>query len=387
MEPTGHGNSVMPQPAGLYVHVPFCQQKCEYCDFYSITSFDLMQEYIAALEVEIRLRAPQFSDYQFSTIFLGGGTPSLLNEKQLETIWKNLHTHFSILPDGEFSIEANPGSVSYEKLYFLRQLGFNRISFGAQSFVPEELTFLGRIHSAEQIRESVHLAREAGFHNINLDLMTAFPGIRPQTFQYSLEQAAALEPEHISCYTLIFEPGTVFYKRMQRGELHPLSEEEEMQYYQQAEAFLRQQGYTQYEISNFSRGNGYRCQHNLIYWHHDPYLGLGPSAHSFAPPRRWGNVRSVIKYIQQLKKEAFPLDFEEILTMEQQMVEFIFLHLRLKEGIPLQAFQQRFGVSLLDQFKVPLQTLAEKEVIQITETAIQLTPKGWYVADEVAAYF
>ncbi len=377
----------MVQPAGLYIHIPFCQQKCEYCDFYSITTLELMDGFVEALLREIALRAPQFQEFRFTTVFFGGGTPSLLSETHWERIWKALHHHFTILPEGEFTLEANPGTVDREKLQFLRGLGLNRISFGAQSFNESELRFLRRIHDATAIRESVHAAREAGFTNVNLDLMTAFPGITPQSFQYSLEEAVALQPEHISCYTLIFEPGTVFYKRMERGELHPLSEEEEIRYYQQAESFLHQHGYHQYEISNFARGKAFRCQHNLIYWQYHPYLGLGPSAHSFVPPSRWGNVRSVIQYIRKLQADQFPLDFEETLTPDQQMLEFIFLHLRLKEGVPLRAFQERFGQPLTSVYQKQIDTLLHKKVIHLTEEALQLTPQGWYIADEVATYF
>ncbi len=377
----------MPQPAGLYIHVPFCEQKCGYCDFYSITTLELMDRYVEALLTEIRLRAPQFESMTFHTIFFGGGTPSLLSEKQLERIWEALHRHFRILETGEFTLEANPGTVTAAKLKMLKTLGINRISFGAQSFNEAELRFLGRIHDAATIRSSVALARQAGFTNINLDLMTAFPGITPASFQHSLEAAVALQPEHISCYTLIFEPGTVFYKRMEAGELHPLTEDEEVAYYQQAEQFLRAHGYEQYEISNFARGSHYRCQHNLIYWHHHPYLGLGPSAHSFLPPRRWGNVRSVLQYVQQLQHETLPVAFEETLTTEQLMAEFIFLHLRLKEGVPLNTFQQRFGEALPRRYASTIERLQQEGMVTIRDGHLQLTPRGWYVADAVASYF
>ncbi len=377
----------MAQPAGLYIHVPFCEQKCGYCDFYSITTLDLMAQYVDALLEEIRLRAPQWAHMNFHTVFLGGGTPSLLQTDQLERIWHALHQHFHILPEGEFTLEANPGTVDYPKLAFIKKLGFNRISFGAQSFHTAELHFLGRIHTAADIRTSVSLARQAGFTNVNLDLMTAFPGITPSSFQQSLTEAVTLQPEHISCYTLIFEPGTPFYKRMEKGELTPLQDDEEMAYYQQAEAFLASYGYEQYEISNFARGYHYRCQHNLIYWNHQPYLGLGPSAHSFLPPQRWGNVRSVRQYIQQLQRGELTVTFLETLQPGQLMTEFIFLHLRLKEGVPLQAFRERFGEDLTERYRTSLKRLQTEGLVILRNGHLQLTRRGWYVADAIATYF
>ncbi len=377
----------MNEHAGLYIHVPFCRQKCEYCDFYSITRLEQVEEFVEALLAEIALRAAEFREQVFQTVFFGGGTPSLLSEEQLERIWRALQANFQIDPGGEFSIESNPGTLTLEKLIHFRALGFNRLSMGVQSFNPAELRFLGRIHSVEEVRENFRNAREAGFRNVNLDLMTAFPGLTGESFRYSMEQALALAPEHISCYTLIFEPGTVFYKKMRSGELNPLNEDEEAAYYELAREMLEAHGYCQYEISNFARGREHLCRHNLVYWEHRPYLGLGPSAHSFYRKVRWANKRSLTIYIKSLQKGQLPLDFREELSPEQLMFEYTFLGLRLREGLDTGEFRQRFGMDFQEKYRSAIRKLAENELVEWRDQYLRLSPRGWLVADTVAGYF
>lgn len=373
--------------AGLYLHIPFCAQKCEYCDFYSITQVDQTGAFVQALLKEMELAAPHYRQIYFRTVFLGGGTPSLLSEGQLGRIVEALRRHFAIRPDAEMSIESNPGTLSANKLRFFRQIGFNRLSMGVQSFNPEELRFLGRIHSVEEVLENFRHAREAGFTNINIDLMTAFPGITRKSFRYSLQQAIALLPEHISCYTLIFEPGTVFYKRMLRGEMHPLAESEEAQYYELAAAYLERHGYQQYEISNFSRGERFRCAHNLIYWKHQPYLGLGPSAHSFFDNRRFANRRSLRAYLAELKAGRLPRDFEEVLSPRELMFEHIFLGLRMKEGLDLAQFYRTFGIDFAREYHSVISRLADDKLVEQQGETLRLSARGWLLADSVAAQF
>ncbi|RMI12816.1 MAG: radical SAM family heme chaperone HemW [Calditrichaeota bacterium] len=377
----------MQSQAGLYIHIPFCQRKCEYCDFYSITRLEEMEAFVEALLTEIRLRAPEFAGVRFATVFFGGGTPSLLGEAQLERIWAALHRHFDIDPGGEFTLEANPGTLTPEKLRFLKSLGLNRLSLGVQSFHEHELAFLGRIHTVEEVIANVGHAREAGFDNINLDLMTAFPGITEASFRSSLARAVALQPEHLSCYTLIFEPGTVLYKRMRRGEVQPLSEEEEARYYNIARQVLEGEGYEQYEISNFARGKAHVCRHNLIYWTHAPYLGLGPSAHSFFRHQRLANRRSLTAYINLLRRGELPVEFVETLSAEQLQFEYIFLRLRLREGIDLEDYRRRFGRELPQQYAGILHRLQEQQLVQLTDRTLRLTDRGWLLADAVATWF
>ncbi len=375
------------QGAGLYVHVPFCEQKCEYCDFYSLTQLENIEAFTNALLREIELRSSEFAEVTFTTVFFGGGTPSLLSPAQLKKIWLHLHRHFTIHPDAECSIESNPGTLSVEKLETFREVGFNRLSMGVQSFNPHELKFLGRIHSVEDVYENMANARKVGFRNINLDLMTAFPGITPASFLNSLKCARDLQPEHIACYTLIFEPGTVFFKRMQRGELKPLGEDEEAAYYETAASVLGSAGYEQYEISNFARGKDYICRHNLAYWRHYPYLGLGPSAHSFFRNERFANPRSLAVYLKQLQKGELPENFREQLSEKDLKFEYLFLNLRLKEGVLLSDYRRRFGQDFLTEFQRPVKRLLDEQLIELSDTHLRLSPKGWLIADEIATYF
>lgn len=375
------------EKAGLYIHIPFCEKKCEYCDFYSVTRLDDLEAFIGALQTEMRLYAPTVEDWLFQTVFFGGGTPSLLSESQLEKIWKAIHNNFRIAPGAEVTLEANPGTLNRNKLNFARQLGFNRLSMGVQSFNAPELLFLGRTHTAHQALENFYQARDAGFQNINLDLMTAFPGLTPAHFANTLRQASQLKPEHISCYTLIFEPGTPFYRKKELGILKPVAEEQEARYYQMALEFLEAQGYHSYEISNFAIGEAFRCRHNLIYWEHYPYLGLGPSAHSFWKGIRRANKRSVKSYISDLKKEQLPLQMSERLNSEQLNFEYIFLHLRLKEGIPLTEYRKRFGIELLEKYGRTVHRLKQEGFLAVENDRLALTRKGWLVADAVSAYF
>ncbi|MCB0300642.1 MAG: radical SAM family heme chaperone HemW [Calditrichaeota bacterium] len=382
-----HPVPVTPEGAGLYVHVPFCEQKCEYCDFYSLTQLDQIEAFTEALLTEMELRAPQFSGVQFSTVFFGGGTPSLLSPAQLTRIWQRMATLFDIHPNAECSIESNPGTLSFEKLQTFRDLGFNRLSMGVQSFNPDELKFLGRIHNVADVLENFANARKAGFRNINIDLMTAFPGISHDSFLRSLAQAKALAPEHIACYTLIFEPGTVFFKRMQRGELTPMAEEDEAGYYELAAEILGEAGYQQYEISNFARETALICRHNLAYWQHRPYLGMGPSAHSFYNNARFSNKRSLAVYLKNLSVRQLAEDFREELTHEQLKFEYIFLNLRLKEGMRFDRFAQQFGSDFRIEFAATIAKLQSEGLIETSDSHLRLSTKGWMLADEVAAYF
>ncbi len=348
---------------------------------------DEVEDFVAALCREMELRAPDYSGQVFDTVFWGGGTPSLLSEKQFTRIRDCLRQNFRVRSSAEFTVEANPGTLSLPKLKFLRRLGVNRLSLGVQSFNPDELRFLGRIHSVHEARRSFQNAREAGFNNINIDLMTAFPGISQKSFLNSLTEAVKLLPEHISCYTLIFEPGTVFYKKMKKGVLTPVGEEEEARFYEMAAERLAEFGYRAYEISNFCRGAEFVCRHNLIYWKHFPYLSFGPSAHSFDGVKRWGNVRSLAVYLKQINAGKLPVDFEETLTAEQLRFEYIFLQLRLREGVNLGEFQQRFGVPLQSAYAEPLRKLKQDELIEFRGNSLRLSPRGWMLADSVAAYF
>jgi len=261
------------------------------------------------------------------------------------------------------------------------------LSIGAQSFNPEDLKFLERIHSVKDIYNNFESARKAGFSNINLDLITAFPGLTGKNFYHTLQQTVSLNPEHISCYTLIFEPGTPFFRKMKQGKLTPLENEQEAEFYQMSLEYLGQHGFPAYEISNFSREDRYQCKHNLKYWDHQSYLGLGPSAHSFVSPKRWWNQKSLAAYLKKVSAELVPVAREETLSANTLEFEYIFLHLRLRNGIYFLDFQKRFNSNFQQKYNEAIQKLADNEMIIQGSQQIKLSAKGWLLADEISTYF
>ncbi|GAB4341436.1 MAG: radical SAM family heme chaperone HemW [Calditrichia bacterium] len=346
-----------------------------------------MPGFVSALKKEVELTAPQYTASEFDSVFWGGGTPSLLSEKLIAEIWQAIFDHFKITPDAEISLEANPSAVHLEKLKWLRQTGFNRISFGVQSFNDDHLKFLGRIHTAREALQSFEDARTAGFQNINLDLMTAFDGLTLEQFEETLSTAARLAPEHLACYTLIFEPHTPFYRMLERGEIRAFSEEEEAGFFSFTRQYLEGHGYLAYETSNYARTPNFYCRHNLKYWKHRPYLGLGPSAHSFDGKRRWWNVRSLLRYNRLLGEGQLPVAESEELNEDIRKFEFIFLRLRLREGVSLAEYRQAFGRDFLEEYKEVLDRLMEQQYLSLQKDHLCLTEKGWPLADEIAQYF
>ncbi len=373
--------------AGLYIHIPFCEKKCGYCDFYSVTDKRYIQRFTDALIKEIQLAAAQYPHYQYDTIYVGGGTPSILPTGLFEKIWQSIHEFLDISAQGEFTIEANPGTLNKDNLTFFREMGLNRLSLGVQSFHEEELCFLGRIHSVRDVFENYSAAREAGFNNINIDLMTAFPNLTLQRFKDTLENAITLQSGHISCYTFIFEPGTPFHSRMKRGELKPLETDQEADFYEMANEVLSRAGYQAYEVSNFAAGRPFYCQHNLKYWKHLPYVGLGPSAHSFTAPLRWQNVRKLEKYLSYLEQNHLPIVKRENLNEHTLEFEYIYLHLRLREGIDLHEFTKQFHKDFMEKYLTQIRRLESSGMIQHTKDRLRLSPRGWLLADEIASIF
>ena len=373
------------QLAGIYVHIPFCVKKCGYCDFYSITRLDSIDEFVSALVTEIQLTAPAYDSLCFDTIYMGGGTPSLLNDSHLQTIWDSLHHHFHIQPEGEFTIEANPGILDLAKLSFLWKLGFNRLSLGAQSFHQSDLSFLERIHSVDDIINNFEASRWAGFENINIDLMTAFPHLSKDRFRYSLEQVIALGPEHVSCYTLILEPNTKFYRRFEKGEFTPFNSDQEADFYEMTIQILDHAGFPAYEISNFAREMRWQCQHNMKYWKHVPYIGFGPSAHSFQSPERWRNVRTLAAYVNNLNQGKLPVAQREKLTGQTLEFEYIFLHLRLRDGLNKLEYQQRFHKDFAETYTGKLKPFFSSGLMEQEGDFVRLSKRGWLLADEIVS--
>jgi oxygen-independent coproporphyrinogen-3 oxidase len=354
--------------AGLYVHIPFCLQKCPYCDFYSITDLSCVPAFLKALKKEMSL--VHEVSLQFDSLYIGGGTPSVLKTHYIGDIIKTADKYFKILPACELTIEINPGTVQSEDLNNYEKIGINRINIGVQSFRDENLKFLGRIHSVQNAGDTIKRARQAGFNNLGLDLIYCIPGQTKTSWLEDLEKAVAFEPQHLSCYMLTYEQGTPLDRNRQKGCFQPMGGKRAGELFQMTAEFLRTRGYQHYEISNFAISNALRSRHNQKYWSSAPYIGLGPSAHSFIPPMR-----------------RLPVSGKEELTGEQLMIEAVYLGLRKTEGIDLDLFERRFGTSFFQLFEEELKKFEEKGYLHATQNRCALTPKGMLFLDSIAAAF
>lgn len=320
---------------GLYVHIPFCRSKCPYCGFYSIPSSAPMDGWFDGLKREVIYQKSLF--VRFDSLYLGGGTPTFLNTKLLEQVMAFLLDHFHLTPDAEITIEANPCDITRPKANALKALGFNRINLGVQSFNDDVLKFLGRKHSAVDAENAITHLRSAGFKNIGLDLIYGLKAQSMKEWIAGLKRALAFQPEHLSCYQLTLEKGTVFDRRSHKNNMIVLPEKTAAAHFLATSSFLENQGYIHYEVSNFARNERLESRHNRKYWNHAPYLGLGPSAHSFDGKKRWWNVRSVKKYRAALEKGRLPIEGLETLTKEQVHLESLALGFRTRRGVDLES--------------------------------------------------
>ncbi len=377
--------------ASLYLHIPFCEHKCIYCDFYSIAPNEPRQKYKAiierflrALEREIELRAAD-SKFQstYETIFFGGGTPSLLAPSAIGTIMEKLAKRFMVKRDAEVTLETNPGTVDVEKLQAFRVAGINRLSVGVQSFHEDDLKFLSRIHSAEQAKQCVRDAFRAGFENVSLDLIFALPSQTRERWASNLEHAIALQPTHISAYSLIVEPNTPLYRMVQSKQVSTLSAEQDAELYEFTIDVLAAHGYEQYEISNFARP-GFASRHNRNYWNHSDYIGFGPSAHSYWSGRRWWNLANVVGYAERLEDGTLPVAGEEQLSEEQLREEEVFLGVR-SEGIDVAGFLHRYRTDLLAERRRTIDDLLNEGLAVVESGRLRLTKKGYPLCDEISA--
>jgi len=383
---------------GLYIHVPFCVKKCHYCDFYS-EEFIRTRETKDITDISNNPKAlSKFSDFlcreieiyttvhnvasKISTIFFGGGTPSLLSSHHLERILDCIKKNFSLEDNLEVTLESNPGTTTSEKLKEYRQLGINRLSFGVQSFIQGELDFLQRIHSADDTSNAIRNARKAGFDNINIDLMFSVPGQTKSTFDYSLDEALKLKPEHISAYSLIYEPDTPLYEDLKKGLVKKVSDERDADIYIHTIERLEAEGYIQYEVSNFARNDSLKCKHNLNYWQGNEYHAFGPSAHGYLMGRRFWNYRNLGKYYELIASGILPMEDSETLTEQDKLVEFVFLGLRA-EGISLNTVEQRFGVAV----RLAIENAARKYILSnhilLHDDILKMSKKGYVVCDEL----
>lgn len=369
--------------AGIYAHIPFCVKKCGYCDFYSITDTSLIPRYMAAVIRE--LVAAEFPNAPVDTVYIGGGTPSLLTPGHIRRLLSAAGDRFTILPSPEITLEINPGTVTKASLKGFRGAGVNRLNIGVQSFCEASLVFLSRIHTAREAAAAYAMAREAGFDNIGLDLIYGLPGQDPAQWKQDLEQAVALGPEHLSCYMLTYEAGTPLAEDLAHHRFTALSEGALGKLYELTVRYLTDRGYLQYEISNFSRSPETRSRHNQKYWRHDPYLGLGPAAHSYILNRRWWNVRSVERYMEAVSLGKRPVEGMERLNHRQLLMEAVYLGLRCVGGLDIPALEARFGIDFNDRFGQALSPLETAGLVEKTSDRCRLTPRGMLVADSIAS--
>jgi len=379
----------MAPAAGLYLHIPFCLKKCPYCDFYSIGDPSRHGDFLSALQTEMALAA----DFpaRFDTLYLGGGTPTVFGADRIAGLLGAARRHFQIADGAEITIEANPGTVDPEKLAGLRRAGVNRLSLGVQSLDDRHLAFLGRLHDAQQARAAVSWAREAGFDRLGLDLIYGLPGQTVSQWREELSQAAALGPEHLSCYLLTVEEGTPFGRAQRQGRLCLPGNRLQARLFETTRRHLDRLGFAQYEIANFARRDpgGFahnRSRHNLKYWSGAPYRGLGPSAHSHLAPRRWWNTRDLDLYLSALAGGRLPVAGEERLDRRARMLETIYLGLRQADGIDLQRFDRHFGAGEWERrLGGAAGELAEEGRLVYGEGRCRLAPSARVLLDAVTA--
>jgi len=373
---------------GLYLHFPFCISKCPYCDFnsYQLENDNQISSYISALYQEITAYSKKFKKSNIKTIYLGGGTPTILSGIQICNILEFCKDKFTIDKNAEITIEANPGTLDGKKLKLLIKSGINRLSLGGQSFNDLFLEKLGRIHNTQEIIDSYYLAREAGFNNINIDIMFALPDQTTEDLQDTLKKAVFLKSDHLSLYNLTIKPGTEYYKDYKRGKLNLPTEDEDFDMYSWAINYLEENGFEHYEIANFARPHK-RSMHNLIYWQNKPYLGIGAGAYSFIRGYRYMNYENPARYVKEVMSGKLPVDNGEKISLRKRMIETIILGLRTKDGVGYKKYKTRFGVDLNDTFPQQINKLVTLELLQKDNCKIKLTRKGIFLANTVFREF
>ena len=376
-----HIFNIKQQMAGIYIHIPFCKQRCSYCAFYSTTLYNIRERYVDALCKEIAMRKEYAGGAPIETIYLGGGTPSTLSMEQLKRICDTVYAAYQVSPAPEVTIECNPDDLTPDFLAQLKQLPFNRISMGVQSFNDTQLKRLGRRHDAAKARQAVANARTAGYSNISIDLIFALPGSTIDEWEHDLESAIALRPDHLSAYNLTYEEGTPMHRALERGDFTELSEEENIAQFQILISRLKEAGYRHYEISNFALP-GRESRHNSSYWNDTPYIGCGAAAHSYNGTSRGWNIADIQEYIKGIENGNPFFEIEE-LTEEERYNDTILTRLRTAEGIPLEWMKKKFGKRLNDY----MQSAAEKEIafgnLKAENGHLSLSEKGIFISDAV----
>jgi oxygen-independent coproporphyrinogen III oxidase len=370
---------------GLYIHIPFCIKKCAYCSFYSVTDLTLIPDFLAALRREMSLNKDVHRE--FDTVYIGGGTPSILAAADLERLIGDIRTTFAITSDAEITLEANPGDITAGLLATLRRAGVNRLNIGCQSFDDETLTFLGRRHKTGQALETIRMARDAGFENLGIDLIYGLPSLPGEAFAIwltTLRTTLSFHPEHLSCYQLTVETDTPLAALRQAGKIVFPDDDLQTRYFFRTAEILEEAGYQHYEVSNFALGDRFHSRHNSKYWNHTPYLGLGPAAHSFDGRQRRWNHRSVAAYLTDLAAGKPPVADSEVLSDEQLRLEALFLGFRTRKGIHLEGFKKRYGQDLRAEKGKILRKLTEDGLVEIRNGYLIPTRAGMAVADSLA---
>lgn len=367
--------------AGIYLHIPFCKKRCIYCDFFSSTRNEKKATYIEALCQELELRRDYLDEERIETIYFGGGTPSQLAKEDFERIFSSLYKIYPISPEAEITLEANPDDLSPEYIHMLRTLPFNRLSIGIQTFNENTLKLLQRRHTAQQAIEAFTRCREAGFHNISIDLMYGLPGETMESWEKDLQQALEMKPEHISAYHLIYEEGTPLWKLRQQHQVEEVEEDLSVSLFTTLIHRLKEHGYQHYEISNFSLP-GFHSRHNSSYWTGKKYLGCGASAHSYNGHSRQWNVASIEKYIQGIEQKKPEYEIEE-LDLYTRYNDFVITTIRTSWGMPLSKLKSDFGDSLYQYCLRMAQPHLKQGKLEITNHVLRLTESGIFVSDGI----
>lgn len=368
----------------LYIHIPFCVKKCGYCNFNSIKFKEsIVEAYLDAIVKEIKLLKEK---YAFKTIFLGGGTPTALNENQLKKLLTVIEASIDLNELVEYTIEINPGTLTTEKIDIISESRINRISLGIQSFNDKYLHLLGRIHTGHEALNTFTLLRNNGFENINIDLISSLPSQKVREWENDLNIAISMQPDHISAYSLSFETGTPFKNQLNNGTLQPINEEDDLEMYKLTINKLKGVNYEHYEISNFAL-NGRKCQHNIIYWENREYVGIGAGAFSFLENNRTSNEPDVLKYIKNINADKIEISFSERLPLKYLAAETIIMGLRMSKGISNNRLLSQTGLSFKDVFSNKIYELRENGLIDFDNSELKLTEKGLYVADSVMMEF
>lgn len=374
----------MIDPAGVYLHIPFCATRCHYCNF-ATGGYEsaLAARYVNAIgkEIESWSRATDVD-----TIYFGGGTPTTLSIEQLSELLARCGQAFRLSPDVEITAEANPGSVTRDYLASLRGIGVNRLSFGVQSFDDAELQIIGRTHSAQEAREAVAMAREAGFENVSIDLIAGLPEQRMETWRRNLDEAFALAPDHLSVYLLELYKDAPLMHRIERGELRAIDDETTVAIYYELVDRAAEEGFGHYELSNWGKP-GFESRHNLKYWTGAPYWAFGVSAAGYDGQSRWSNTRNIHDYLQRIEQDLTPVVERSDLSDADRQSEAIFLQLRLKDGVDLAEHWARYGVNVRERYREELERLDQAGLIELTDARLKISRAGAVLANEVFAAF